>query len=257
MCPDDPAAAPSARPEPLALEPGVRCHALVPCAGFGARAASGIPKQYMPIAGRAMVVHTLLALAQVERLEATLVVLAPADDLFAPAWEQGAGPRRQRVWTCHRGGDTRAATVAAGLDELLERGAGESDWVLVHDAARCLVRPQWIDRLIDACGRDPVGGLLALPLADTLKQVDASDAAVPRSAATIDRTGKWQAQTPQMFRIGLLREALARAGTTVTDEASAIESLGLAPRLVEGAFENFKVTYPGDFQLADRLLRTR
>jgi 2-C-methyl-D-erythritol 4-phosphate cytidylyltransferase len=250
--------APSPEAPPAALEPGVRCFALVPCAGHGARAASGIPKQYVPIAGRPMVVHTLVALARVERLSGTLVVLAPGDDLFAPAWEQGAGPRRHRVWTAHCGGDTRAASVAAGLRVLVdEHGAGERDWVLVHDAARCLVQPAWIDRLIDACGGDDVGGLLALPLADTLKQATGADGGPPRSADTIDRSGKWQAQTPQMFRLGVLREALANAGTAVTDEASAIEAAGLAPRLVEGALENFKVTYPSDFQLADRLLRTR
>jgi 2-C-methyl-D-erythritol 4-phosphate cytidylyltransferase len=122
----------------------------------------------------------------------------------------------------------------------------------VHDAARCLVRAEWIDSLIDACIDDAVGGLLALPVADTLKAERDG-----RVAATIDRVAKWQAQTPQMFRIGLLREALAHAGASVTDEASAIEALGHAPRLVVGALENFKVTYPADFELAARLLRTR
>jgi 2-C-methyl-D-erythritol 4-phosphate cytidylyltransferase len=142
--------------------------------------------------------------------------------------------------------------VAQGLAELSRAGAQRDDWVLVHDAARCLVRPEWIDALIDACDNDPVGGLLALPLADTLK--DEHDG---RVAATLDRTGKWQAQTPQMFRLGLLREALKRAGPGVTDEASAVEAMGLAPKLVRGALENFKLTYPADFDLAERLLRTR
>ena len=229
---------------------------MVPCAGFGSRAGRDLPKQYVPIGGRPMVVHTLSALAKVERLSGILVALAPGDDLFAPAWEQGAGPQRHRVWTAHCGGDTRAATVAASLAVLAEHGAGDGDWVLVHDAARCLVRPEWVDRLIDACARDEVGGLLALPLPDTLKQA-AGDSVPPRVHATVDRDGKWLAQTPQMFRLGLLREALGRAGTGVTDEASAIEALGLAPRLVEGAFENFKLTYPGDFALAERLLRSR
>jgi 2-C-methyl-D-erythritol 4-phosphate cytidylyltransferase len=142
--------------------------------------------------------------------------------------------------------------VANGLAELLRRGAKNDDWVLVHDAARCLVQPAWIDALIDACVNDAVGGLLALPLADTLKAEAAG-----RVTATVDRAHKWQAQTPQMFRIGLLREALARAGDAVTDEASAVEALGHAPLLVPGALENFKITWPGDFALAERLLRTR
>ncbi|MES3015446.1 MAG: 2-C-methyl-D-erythritol 4-phosphate cytidylyltransferase, partial [Pseudomonadota bacterium] len=121
-----------------------------------------------------------------------------------------------------------------------------------HDAARCLVRPEWIDALIDACLDDPVGGLLALPLADTLKSERDG-----RVDATIDRRAKWQAQTPQMFRIGMLREALDHAGANVTDEASAIEALGHAPKLIVCSMENFKITWPADFELADRLLRTR
>jgi len=123
--------------------------------------------------------------------------------------------------------------------------------VLVHDAARCLLRPAWVEALIDACRNDAVGGLLALPLADTLKQsVDG------RSRATLVRAGKWIAQTPQMFRLGLLAEALRRAGPDVTDEASAVEALGHAPLLVQGSMENFKLTYPGDFEIAERLLRS-
>jgi 2-C-methyl-D-erythritol 4-phosphate cytidylyltransferase len=142
--------------------------------------------------------------------------------------------------------------VANGLDDLLARGARPLDWVLVHDAARCLVRAPWIDALIDACLADPVGGLLALPLADTLKAERDG-----RVSSTIDRRGKWQAQTPQMFRVGMLREALTLVGANVTDEASAIEALGHAPRLVPGSPENLKITYPSDFDLAERLLRTR
>ena len=123
---------------------------------------------------------------------------------------------------------------------------------LGHDAARCLVRAVWIDALIDACVDDAVGGLLALPLADTLK-VEREG----RVEATIDRRGKWQAQTPQMFRIGALRDALAAAGPGITDECGAMESLGHAAKLVPGSLENFKITWPADFDLAERLLRTR
>ncbi len=122
--------------------------------------------------------------------------------------------------------------------------------MLVHDAARCLVQPASIERLIDACIADAVGGLLALPLADTLKQADAAD----RVAATLDRRGKWLAQTPQMFRLGVLQRALAQADGNVTDEASAVEALGHAPLLVRGEPDNFKLTWPADFALAARLL---
>ena len=135
------------------------------------------------------------------------------------------------------------------------RGAQPQDWVLVHDAARCLLRAAWVDRLIDACLDDEVGGLLALPLADTLKSE-----AHGRVQATVDRQGKWAAQTPQMFRLGLLGPALQAAmasGRAITDEASAVEALGQAPKLVPGDLENLKVTWPGDFALAERLLAGR
>ncbi|MDE2457542.1 MAG: 2-C-methyl-D-erythritol 4-phosphate cytidylyltransferase, partial [Burkholderiales bacterium] len=156
------------------------------------------------------------------------------------------------AWIARCGGATRAATVANGLAALRERGAREQDWVLVHDAARCLVRPSWVERLIDACAGDEVGGLLALPVADTLKREQRG-----RAASTLPRTGLWAAQTPQMFRVGLLQRALEAAGSEVTDEASAVEALGLAPRLVGGEAENFKLTWPADFALAERLLETR
>ena len=223
-----------------------RLFALVPCAGTGSRAGSLSPKQYTPVAGQPLVAHTLAALAQVPRLAATLVVLAPDDDQFEDFFPGFTG---ERAWLARCGGASRADTVANGLAELRCRGAQPQDWVLVHDAARCLVRPEWVDRLIDACIDDDVGGLLALPLADTLK-AEASG----RVDTTIDRQGKWAAQTPQMFRLGLLASALHSAGAAVTDEASAVEALGQHPKLVRGELENLKVTWPGDFALAERLL---
>ena len=223
-----------------------RLFALVPCAGVGERAGAGGPKQYASVAGRPLVAHTLAALAAVPRLSGVMVVLAAGDAQFEQAVPGFSG------WAERAGGATRAETVANGLAALVERGAQAHDWVLVHDAARCLLQPAWVDALIDACHDDEVGGLLALPVPDTLKQeVDG------RVSATVDRAGKWQAQTPQMFRLGLLRPALAHAGAAVTDEASAVEAIGHAPRLVRGSLENFKVTYPQDFALAERLLRTR
>ena len=249
----------------------VRCYALVPCAGVGERAGPGGPKQYRQVAGLSVVAHTLAALAQVPRIVATLVVLSPEDGEFESHVVAADAPRDRpdgaRLRVARVGGATRAATVAQGLAALAGQGAQPGDWVLVHDAARCLVQPADIDRLIDACLGDPVGGLLALPLADTLKRAEAmtrggedraSDGSPsPRVAQTVDRRGLWQAQTPQMFRLGLLREALAAAGDAATDEASAIELLGHAPQLVAGALENFKLTWPADFALAERLLRTR
>jgi 2-C-methyl-D-erythritol 4-phosphate cytidylyltransferase len=165
---------------------------------------------------------------------------------------QAADFHGARAWVAPCGGSTRAASVANGLAELVRRGAGADDWVLVHDAARCLLQPEWVDRLIDACRTDAVGGLLALPVADTLKQ-----AQTDRSLHTLARADKWAAQTPQMFRIGLLRQAMAQAGDAVTDEASAIEAMGHAPLLVRGELENFKVTWPAELALAQRLLQTR
>jgi 2-C-methyl-D-erythritol 4-phosphate cytidylyltransferase len=227
-----------------------RCFALVPCAGVGTRAGQAGPKQYAPLAGRSVVAHTLAALAECAELQATLVVLAPDDTEFE---RQAPGFSGERSWLARCGGATRAASVAAGLEALRAKGVRDDDWVLVHDAARCLIRPDWVARLVQACRDDAVGGLLAMPLADTLKAADAEG----RSEATLPRSHKWLAQTPQMFRLGLLQRALAEAGDAVTDEASAIEALGLKPRLVGGELENLKVTWPGDFALAARLLETR
>jgi 2-C-methyl-D-erythritol 4-phosphate cytidylyltransferase len=234
-----------------------RCFALVPCAGVGERAGTQGPKQYHPVAGQAVVAHTLAALMAVPRIDATLVVLSPTDTQFE---QHAPGFTGDRAWVARVGGATRADSVTNGLDELLARGAQPHDWVLVHDAARCLIRPEWVMRLIDACDDDEVGGLLALPIADTLKSAVQGDLGEARAQSTVDRAGKWAAQTPQMFRLGLLRPALISAlsepatASAVTDEASAIEMLGHRPRLVPGAFDNFKVTWPDDFRLAERLL---
>lgn len=259
-----------------------RCFALVPCAGVGERAGVGGPKQYHVVGGQAVVAHTLAALAQVERIEATLVVLSPADTQFEQhvqgfgsavngeaegVHEGGASDahteRHERGWVARVGGASRAESVANGLNELIARGAQPHDWVLVHDAARCLIQPDWIERLIAECDEDEVGGLLALPLADTLKASAAGVHGEARAQATVDRSGKWAAQTPQMFRLGLLRPALLSAlsdpetAAAITDEASAIEMLGHQPRLVRGAWDNIKLTWPEDFALAERLLATR
>lgn len=221
-----------------------RIWALIPCAGSGARAGTDGPKQYQIVAGQPMVLHTLAAFAAVPRLAATLVVVSPGDTFLQDL------DASLLVAAC--GGSTRAASVFNGLNALLEHGAAASDWVLVHDAARCLITPAQIDHLIDTCIGDTVGGLLALPLPDTLKSEAAG-----RVVDTIARSGKWLAQTPQMFRIGMLLEALTVAGERVTDESSAMELAGHAPLLVKASAQNFKVTYPQDFALAQALLLAR
>lgn len=240
-------------PHPMLALPAPRRFVLIPCAGTGSRAGGGpVPKQYRRIAGRPMVAHTLdVFRALPGRFAALALVVSPSDGEVAAALPDFPGPGEHLLAV---GGATRAATVLAGLNALRDQaGARAHDWVLVHDAARCLVTPAQVDALIDACGQDAVGGLLAHRLADTLKAASADG----RVAATLPRADKWLAQTPQMFRIGLLREALARAGDDVTDEAGAIEAMGLAPLLVAGSARNFKLTYAEDFELAEALLAPR
>ena len=229
--------------------PSERFFVVMPCAGFGSRAGTIVPKQYQTIAGLPMVAHTLRAFAGVSRIARGLVVIAPDDTHMAEVLTQYP----QAVFEALRqGGATRADSVLAGLKHLLATGAQAHDWVLVHDAARCLVTPQQINDLMDACADDEVGGLLALRLADTLKAE-----ANGRVTQTVDRADKWLAQTPQMFRLGLLVQAIEQMGSQVTDESSAIEGLGLAPKLVASSSHNFKVTYPEDFALAEAILKLR
>ncbi len=225
-----------------------RFWALIPCAGRGTRMGLEMPKQYQPVAGQALVWHTLVAFAAVARLSHTLVLLAPADDGFQRLKLPDA--RTCSALAC--GAATRAGTVRNGLSALRARGASDHDWVLVHDAARCLITPALIDRLIDACVGDAVGGLLAVPTSDTVKMASGE-----RVAHTVDRSLYWLAQTPQMFRLGDLARALAAAGNAVTDESSAIEAMGLSPRIVEGDRANFKVTVVQDFTMAEALLQAR
>lgn len=235
-------------PIPISRPDAARCHLLLPCAGSGSRAGTALPKQYQPLAGKPMVLHTLAAFEPIQRIHTRMLVLAPGDRTF------DAPPAGVTAVAC--GGASRAHSVFNGLEALLQHGAAAGDWVLVHDAARCLLTPDQVDALIDACRGDAVGGLLALPLPDTLKT-----SAHGRAAATIDRSDKWLAQTPQMFRIGALHGAMAphreRGFAGLTDEASAMESAGHRPLLVRGSAQNFKVTYPEDFSLAEAVLRSR
>jgi len=227
-----------------APSPNPRFWALIPCAGSGARSGADGPKQYQPLAGQAMVLHTLSAFAKVARIDQIAVVVAADDDFLASS--------SATVLIAACGGLTRASSVFNGLIYLLQCGAAPDDWVLVHDAARCLITPSQINALIDACADDAVGGLLAHKLPDTLKT-----AVGDRVASTLDRADKWLAQTPQMFRLGALADALQQAGDQVTDESSAMEALGLQPKLVPASAQNFKVTYPEDFALAEAVLLSR
>ena len=239
-----------AGPPPASAAGDALCFALIPCAGSGQRSGAVGPKQYQPIAGQPMVRHTVAAFRAVgERLAGLWLVIAPDDEVFLDVFPDF---NAEGEYLLAGGGATRAATVLAGLLAMRASGVRDHDWVLVHDAARCLVTPAQIARLIDACSNDAVGGLLAQPLADTLKQSTGG-----RATATLPREGKWLAQTPQMFRLGLLIDALQHAGAGVTDEASAIEALGHPPLLVAGSAQNFKVTWPEDFALAEALLQAR
>jgi len=221
-------------------------HALVPAAGFGARMGNELPKQYLPLAGKPMLAHALATLCACGDIKTVFVVLAPDDAQFRTYDWSRFGDKLQPLFC---GGETRAESVANGL---LACELEADDWVLVHDAARpCLSRTQ-LAKLISELRDDPIGGILAVPVADTLKRADAQQ----RIACTEPREGLWQAQTPQMFRAGLLAEGLARCHH-VTDEASAIEALGLQPKLVASDSSNFKVTYPQDIELAELLLKQK
>jgi len=220
---------------------------------------SPMPKQYLLLAGQPMLIHTLEALLAEPRLSSVSVVLAPDDEDFTAS---GCASRLQRHDTRVRvsrcGGDTRAASVRNGL-RVLAGSCAADDWVLVHDAARPCLPPAALARLIDTLLDDPVGGLLAMPVADTLKRGDAGGQVV----ATSPREGLWAAQTPQMFRLGRLLGALDAAvdaaarpgGTPATDEAQAVEASGARPRLVRGDPRNLKVTWPADVALAECFLQ--
>ncbi|PSB92173.1 2-C-methyl-D-erythritol 4-phosphate cytidylyltransferase [Candidatus Pandoraea novymonadis] len=230
--------------------------ALIPCAGAGLRAGLSIPKQYCSVAGRAILHHALAAFDACPEFSRTLVVLAPDDNHFDAHYFRNL---RFSVRRC--GGRSRQESVLNGLHALSDFGAHDSDWVLVHDAARPGITTTLIRKLISTLYNDPVGGLLALPIVDTLKSgvfsVGSSGLAEVRKTET--RDGLWQAQTPQMFRLGMLCLALEKALDScieITDESSAIERLGHHPKLVCGSLRNFKVTYPEDFFLAETLLST-
>lgn len=220
-----------------------RYFALIPAAGVGARMGAYGPKQYLPLGGKPMLRHTLDAFLSSERISHTFVVVSAEDrqiDAVVPS---------HGVSVLRCGGATRMESIQNALNAMAE-SVREGDWVLVHDAARPGLNRALIEKLIAEVGAHPVGGLLALPVVDTVKR------AAPGAVSTISRDGLWLAQTPQMFRFQLLRDALAAAtdAAAITDDASAVEAMGHAPMLVEGHPRNLKVTLPPDIRIAEMYL---
>ncbi|MDR1424083.1 MAG: 2-C-methyl-D-erythritol 4-phosphate cytidylyltransferase [Azoarcus sp.] len=225
-----------------------RHFALVPAAGRGARMGTALAKQYLPLMGRPLIHHTLAALCAVPDIERVFVVLSVDDAQWACYDWRALGARLAPLFC---GGPTRADSVLSGLRAIANE-VSPTDWILVHDAARPCLASWHIEKLISELAHDDVGGLLAVPVADTVKRADEHG----RIAATVARDGLWRAQTPQMFRYVMLRRALESAHG-LTDEASAIEAAGLRPKLVEGDAANLKVTFPFDLHIAEWILRQR
>ncbi len=228
----------------------LRFWAVVPAAGIGTRMGGDTPKQYLPLLGRPIIVHTLARLCNHPRISGVVVALA-ADD----RWWPKIRTQFARAPLMAAGGDQRRDSVLSGLDTLSEHASNE-DWVLVHDAVRPCLRAEDIDRLIDELSADEVGGLLATPVKDTMKRVSGDN----RVRETFSRESLWHAQTPQMFRLGALRDAIRLTideDRDVTDEAQAMELTGARPRLVRGHEDNIKITRPEDLKLAEMFLSRR
>jgi 2-C-methyl-D-erythritol 4-phosphate cytidylyltransferase len=222
-----------------------RFFGLVPAAGSGSRFGADVLKQYSLLAGKPMLVHSIERLLATPEVEIVFVVLPPADTEFRKHDWSAFGSRLAPLYC---GGVRRRDSVLNGLVAAASV-VDSNDWMLVHDAVRPCLGKDELRRLIDEAGRDEVGGILAVPVADTLKRADDEH----RIVATEPRDGLWRAQTPQMFRHGMLLRAL-REAEHVTDEASAVEALGYKPKLVEGSTTNLKVTFASDLQIAERIL---
>jgi 2-C-methyl-D-erythritol 4-phosphate cytidylyltransferase len=228
-----------------------RCWAVVPAAGSGRRMQSDRPKQYLHLGRQTVIEHSLEVLLGHPRIAGAVVALAPDD----PYWP-GLHPRYDKPLVTVTGGRERGDSVLNAVRALLATEDGEDAWAMVHDAARPCLRAVDLDRLIDGVGTDPDGGLLALPVRDTLKQ----EGAQGRVGHTVDRTGLWHALTPQLFPAYALSNALEsalRTGEPITDDAFAMERAGRAPRLIEGHSDNIKITRPADLELAELSLRAQ
>ena len=227
-------------------------HALIPAAGAGTRLHAEQPKQYLALAGKPMLWHAVKSVS-VAPVENVFVVLAPEDREFARHdWRAFEG----RVEPLYCGGATRRESVYNGMVATMA-AVDVDDWMLVHDAARPCLPPQDLANLIAETQADSIGGILALPAADTVKKAGKDEGGALRVIGTEDRSQLWLAQTPQMFRCGLLLQALKQAREPVTDEAAAIEQMGLQPRLVTGSRENIKVTFAEDLKIAEAILANR
>lgn len=224
----------------------VRFHVVIPAAGIGNRMATAIPKQYLPLCGKPTISHCIQTFFACSRIASIHLALSP-EDYF---WRDLTLDVNSRLHLHYTGGDSRAQTVINTLEEISSQ-VQDDDWILVHDAARPGLTDALLNALLDNLENDEVGGLLALPLADTLKQSNAET----RVVNTIPREALWQAQTPQMFRYALLKKALANFDGASTDEAQAVEALGLKPKLVVGSLRNMKITYPQDMALMEILLQ--
>ena len=227
-------------------------YALIPAAGTGTRFRTGQPKQYLALAGRPMLWHAVKSLC-VPPVANVFVVLAPDDHEFA---QHDWSPFEGRLEPLYCGGATRRDSVYNGMVAAMA-AVDADDWVLVHDAARPCLPERDLASLIAETRHDAIGGILALPMAETVKKAAKDEVGVLRVAGTEDRGQLWLAQTPQMFRCGLLLQALKIATGAVTDEASAVEQMGLRPRLVAGSRENIKVTFPEDLMIAEAILGKR
>ena len=218
---------------------------IIVAAGTGTRMQSALPKTYLPLLGKTVLHASINAMMAEKRFHALYVVLSPADTFF-DQFDWSAFD--QTVCFLRTGGATRAQTVIQTLQAISDQ-TNANDWVLIHDAARPCLSKDSLSTLIDQTTHDAVGGLLAIPLADTLKEANRHH----RAQQTLDRACLWQAQTPQMFRYQMLLDALIKA-SSVTDEASAIEAAGYQPKLITGCRTNLKITYPSDLFLAEAIL---
>jgi len=223
----------------------MRFHVIIPAAGSGSRMGVDAPKQYLSLNGKPLIQHVIKVFDQAIKINSIHIILTDRDAHWRSTYLNLSS--KAQVHYC--GGGTRAATVLNGL-KAIKTQVDENDWILVHDAARPGLSNLLLNHLLNTLENDDVGGLLALPLADTLKRADAEQ----RVSTTVPRIDLWQAQTPQMFKYATLKRAFLEFAGTPTDEAEAIEALGLKPKLVTGELRNLKVTYPQDLAVLSALL---
>jgi 2-C-methyl-D-erythritol 4-phosphate cytidylyltransferase len=221
-------------------------HVIIPAAGVGNRMQNALPKQYIPLAGKPMISHVIHVFFNNPRIAYIHLALSP-EDAF---WRTLPLNPESRLKLHYTGGESRAETVLNTLNAI---DIDDDDWILVHDAARPGLSAELLDKLLDSLQHDAVGGLLAMPVADTLKQSNPDNTV----KATVPRQGLWQAQTPQMFRYATLRKALSEFSGAPTDEAEAVEALGLQPKLIQGELRNLKVTYPQDLVVLEALFNAK